>query len=77
MNQVWVSSCYRFKTRKPLVNIHYQDTVLQISAAEARDLAGHLIMVVERIWGRGVNGPILVAIAVMNGGETWQVNLQT
>lgn len=47
MSQVWVSSCYGFKTRKPLVEIHYQDTMLQISPEEARDLAGNLMMCAE------------------------------
>lgn len=47
MSKVWVSSIYGYKTKQPLVEIHYQDTMLQISPTEARSLAASLLLCSE------------------------------
>ena len=44
---IWVTSLYGMKTRVPLVEIHYEDTSVQLLLKEARDLALNLLRAAE------------------------------
>lgn len=44
---LWASSCYGAKTREPLVTIHWQDVVQQITPNEARSFAFAIIVAAE------------------------------
>lgn len=44
---IWVDSVYGSETRLPLVQLSFGETFLQISPAEARELAGNIFQAAE------------------------------
>lgn len=47
MSDVLVRSLYGAKTKQPLVSLHWQDTAVQLTPAQAREMAGNLVQAAE------------------------------